>query len=69
MTPKMKRALAEYGTAIKADGWDAGEKLIGKYDKEFPEFRKWAYALGIMLRAKEILEQGEKVPGKAVRKM
>ncbi len=59
MKPEMKEALAAYGRTIKADGWKAGEKLIDRREKEYPEFRKWAYALGIMLRAGEILEQGE----------
>jgi hypothetical protein len=48
-------ALANYGKAIKRHGWKAGEPLIEKYGKRFPGFREWAYALGIMVRAREIL--------------
>jgi hypothetical protein len=63
----MRTALAEYGRVIKADGWKAGEKLITEYEKKFTDFRKWAYALGISLRAKEILDQ-KKDTKNAVRK-
>ena len=48
-------ALAEYGRTIRRDGWRAGEAIIEKYELEIPEFRRWAYALGIMLRADELL--------------
>lgn len=56
MKEAMKKALARYGRAIRREGWMAGEPLIKKYERRFPEFQKWAYALGIMLRAKEILD-------------
>lgn len=56
MDIRMKAALGEYGRTIKARGWEAGEPIIVRGEKEFPSFRRWAYAVGIMLRAKEILE-------------
>ena len=59
MDKEMREALAQYGAAIKRDGWKAGEPLIEAGEKRWPEFKKWAYALGIMLRAKEILEATE----------
>lgn len=55
MQAEMKKALVHYGRTIKLDGWDAGEALIEIHEKHYPEFRKWAYALGVMLRTKEIL--------------
>lgn len=54
MSNEMRKALAHYGAEIKHKGWKAGEPLIEKYENRFPGFRKWAYALGIMLRAREI---------------
>ncbi len=56
MDQEMDRALIQYGTTIKAQGWAAGEPLILQGMRQWPEFRQWAHALGIMLRAKEILE-------------
>ena len=56
MDPEMDRALIEYGRTIKAQGWEAGEPLILQGAQQWPEFRQWAHALGIMLRAKEILK-------------
>ena len=56
MDPEMDRALIKYGTTIKAQGWEAGEPLIRQGMQKWPEFRQWAHALGIMLRAKEILK-------------
>ncbi len=55
MSDLMKKALIEYGKTIQRDAWDAGEALIEIHEKRYPEFRKWAYALGVMLRTKEIL--------------
>ena len=55
MEDEMGSALIEYGKTIKRDGWKAGEPLIEQGEKRWPEFRKWATALGILLRAKEIL--------------
>ncbi len=56
MDEKMKRELVKYGKMILADGWGAGEAVIQGSESRFSEFRKWAYALGVMLRAREILE-------------
>lgn len=56
MSSQMKRALFQYGAAIKCCGWDAGEPLIRAGEKRFRDFRRWAYALGILLRAKELLD-------------
>lgn len=58
MTKGMKQALACYGRTIKKSGWQAGEPLIEKESRRFKDFRKWATALGIILRAQEILENG-----------
>lgn len=52
---KLIKALAEYGRTIQRDGWRSGETIIEKYELEIPEFRRWAYALGIALRAEELL--------------
>lgn len=60
MDKAMKLAVAEYGRVIKKDGWEAGEKIIRKYEKKFPDFEKWAHALGVMLRANEILEEEDR---------
>lgn len=53
--PELIRALTEYGRTIKRDGWRVGEPLIDRCEKTIPDFRRWAYALGIMLRAEELL--------------
>lgn len=53
--PELIRALTEYGRTIQRNGWRAGEPLIDRYEKMIPDFRRWAHALGIMLRAKELL--------------
>lgn len=60
MAPAMERALIRYGRTIKKSGWRAGEPLIEKYNKIFPEFKKWAYALGILLRVTELLDRDKK---------
>ena len=52
------QALKEYGHAIQRDGWRAGESIIVRYELVVPDFRRWAYALGIMLRAEELLAAG-----------
>jgi len=52
---ELLRALAEYGRTIKEDGWRAGELVIDRYASMIPDFTRWAYALGIMLRAEELL--------------
>ncbi len=54
----LTKALARYGRTIKKKGWQAGEPIIEKESRRFRDFRKWATALGIMLRAQEILENG-----------
>lgn len=51
----MKEALLEYGKTIQRDGWEAGERVIERNELRIPDFRRWAYALGIMLRAEELL--------------
>jgi hypothetical protein len=56
MDKAMLDALAEYGRTIKAHGWTAGEPLIDAGEIRFKDFRKFAHALGIMLRTKEILD-------------
>ena len=52
---ELVEALAEYGWTIQRDGWRAGEPVIERYERKIPEFRRWAHALGIMLRTKELL--------------
>lgn len=52
---ELVQALTEYGQAIRKDGWAAGEPIIEQHERKIPEFRRWAYALGIMLRAEELL--------------
>jgi hypothetical protein len=52
---ELLRAVVEYGRTIQRDGWKAGEAVILKYEPGIPDFRRWAYALGIMLRAEELL--------------
>lgn len=59
MDDQMKAALSEYGRTIKGHGWDSGEPLIARGEARWPEFRKWAYALGVMLRAEELLRETE----------
>lgn len=58
MKEEMIQALAEYGKTIKKHGWKAGEPTIQAGEKKFPDFRRWAHALAIMLRAEEILQEG-----------
>lgn len=52
-----KKALREYGKKIKEKGSRAGEPIIQKHLKIWPDFRQWAYALGIMLRSDELLAE------------
>lgn len=56
-----KEALAEYGRTIRQSGWKAGEPLIRKHSKRWKDFGKWSKALGIMLRAQELLEEQGRV--------
>ena len=48
-------AVSEYGKEIQENRWMAGELVIQRYEHRIPDFRSWAYALGIMLRAEELL--------------
>lgn len=57
MEKKMQDALTKYGQLIKRGGWDAGEPFIAKMEKKFPHFRKWGYALGIVLRATYLIDE------------
>lgn len=57
MNKLMKTALVEYGRTIREHGWKEGEALIDAGEKKFKDFRKWAKALGIMLRAKELMAE------------
>lgn len=52
---ELVHAIAEYGRTIQKDGWQAGEAVILRYEPGISDFRRWAYALGIMLRAEELL--------------
>lgn len=56
MTEEVKGRLATYGQTVVEKGWKAGEPLINEGEKLFPEFRKWATAVGIMLRVQELVE-------------
>lgn len=49
-------ALTVYGEAVRRDGWDAGEAVILAFEPKLEEFRRWAWALAILLRCREILE-------------
>lgn len=57
MKSSMKEALLEYGRRIQKDGWKSGEIIIQRNEGRFRDFRRWAYALGIMLRADELLKK------------
>lgn len=56
MDAAARQALVEYGRRIVHDGWTAGERVIRKNASKFKDFEKWARALGIMLRAREIFD-------------
>lgn len=59
----MNTALKNYAKTIKNEGWKAGESLIKKGIKEFgADFKKWAYAIGVALRAKELLDEDKRKP-------
>jgi|RhiMethySRZTD1v2_1073278.scaffolds.fasta_scaffold5308472_1 hypothetical protein len=53
-----REALTTYAMKIRKDGWASGETLIETFEEQFPDFRRWAYACGIMLRAEELLKDG-----------
>lgn len=57
MEDAMREALKEYGHVIKREGWQAGELLIQEEKYRFKDFEKWANALAIALRTKELLEE------------
>lgn len=59
MNELMKKALVEYGRTIRERGWKEGEPLIDALEKQFPDFRRWATALAIMLRTRELLGEAE----------
>lgn len=54
MDEDLKQALEEYALTIRNCGWEAGEELIAVHEVEWPEFRRWAYALAILLRIREL---------------
>lgn len=58
---KLARALALYGATIKEAGWEAGEPLISRFSEEFMNFREMAWAVGIVLRADEIIDEGSEI--------
>jgi len=51
MNKAMIIALKEYGQAVLAYGWRAGEPIIRKHMKAFKDFDKFATAMRIMMRA------------------
>lgn len=55
---RLAKALSVYGAAIKAGGWAAGEPIIARFSEEFMDFREMAWAVGVVLRAEEIVEEG-----------
>lgn len=57
MNKRMRAALLEYAEVILAQGWEAGEALIEKYAEQYSDFRKWANAVALMLRAEERLNE------------
>ncbi len=52
--------LARYGRIITRRGWEAGEAFVRRAEKRHQDFRRWATALAILLRAEELLSS---VPG------
>lgn len=55
--PRLAKALMVYGATIKAEGWEAGEPVIAKFSEEFMDFREMAWAVAVVLRAEEIIEE------------
>jgi len=55
MNEDLKRALTEYILTVRTCGWEAGEEFILVHEEGFQDFRRWAYALAIVVRAREIL--------------
>ena len=56
MDQEMKDALAWYGRELRANGRQAAEPLIAAGELRFTDFRRWATALAILLRAEEFLD-------------
>lgn len=52
-----RKALALYAETIKDSGLEAGEQLVKKYSKMFPDYEKLAKAASIMLRACTLLDK------------
>lgn len=57
MDNSLKLDLVRYGEIIQRDGWRAGEAFIRQAARRHEDFRRWAYALGIALRAQELLDE------------
>jgi hypothetical protein len=55
MNEDLKQALVEYILTVRFLGWDAGEDFIAIHEEAFLDFRRWAYAVAIMIRVDEIL--------------
>ena len=53
----LKKALKHYARTIKYKSLRAGEPLLERYKKEFPEFEQLAFAIALMLRTEEILRE------------
>lgn len=64
MVQDRRGALAQYGRVIQEKGAMAGERVIEKYEKVFPDFRNLARAVGLILRAAELLEEEEEALSK-----
>lgn len=52
----MKWALNEYADKILAEGHAAGEPIIVKYEEQYADFRRWANAMALMLRVRELTD-------------
>ena len=63
MNKAMIAALAEYGKAVLAKGWKAGEPIIRKHLEAFPDFDKFAMAMRLMMRADELLDEQKRKRG------
>jgi hypothetical protein len=55
MNDDLRQALEEYILTVRTCGWEAGEEYIKVQNQEFPDFWRWAYALAIVVRVREIL--------------
>ena len=56
---EIRKALKNYGETICANGWRAGEPLIGEYAFNFvePSFPKYCLIMRILLRADELTKE------------